>query len=420
MARGQTWLSNRWVRILGVAFVMHIISFIDRTNIAMAIPAMRAELKLSASTVGFATGSLFFAYMVLQIPAARLATTWSVRKLIFFMAIAWGIASLSAAFVHGAVGLTLNRLAVGLCEGGEMTAVIILIRHWFTRGERAKANTLFMMSVPLSSVIASPISGLLLQHFGWRQMFVIEALPAFIWAFVWLALITDRPAQAAWLPQDERQRLETELAAEERAMPKLEGHWRQVLVHPAVILLTIYNLLTLMASWGINIWLPTLLKEGGISIATVGFLAALPYAAGAVMMYVGLHQLRPHAGAEVAHDCPDNAGRRVHAARPRYRRGSSGRRGDLLRLGERVLLWPVRAVLGTALGNLPGQCRRGGNRLDQRRDLASSGVRVRLRQDGHEQLWHGHRPRGRGVHRLRRGGRLHSGSHQEARAQALA
>ena len=210
MAPGQTWLSNRWVRILGVAFVMHIISFIDRTNIAMAIPAMRAELKLSASTVGFATGSLFFAYMVLQIPAARLATTWSVRKLIFFMAIAWGIASLSAAFVHGAVGLTLNRLAVGLCEGGEMTAVIILIRHWFTRSERAKANTLFMMSVPLSSVIASPISGLLLQHFGWRQMFVIEALPAFIWAFVWLALITDRPAQAAWLPQDERQRLETE------------------------------------------------------------------------------------------------------------------------------------------------------------------------------------------------------------------
>ena len=59
MTPGQTWLSNRWVRILGVAFVMHIISFIDRTNIAMAIPAMRAELKLSASTVGFATGSLF-------------------------------------------------------------------------------------------------------------------------------------------------------------------------------------------------------------------------------------------------------------------------------------------------------------------------------------------------------------------------
>ena len=57
-------------------------------------------------------------------------------------------------------------------------------------------------------------------------------------------------------------------------------------MHPAVILLTIYNLLALMASWGINIWLPTLLKEGGISIATVGFLTALPYAAGAVMMYL--------------------------------------------------------------------------------------------------------------------------------------
>lgn len=77
---------------------MHVISFVDRTNIAMAIPSIRSELGLSAAAIGFATGWLFFAYMVLQIPAGRLADTWSVRKLIFLMSIAWGIASLSTAF----------------------------------------------------------------------------------------------------------------------------------------------------------------------------------------------------------------------------------------------------------------------------------------------------------------------------------
>jgi MFS family permease len=283
-ARSSGWLTNRWIRILGVSFIMHFISMVDRTNIAMAIPSMRADLHLTASSIGFASGSLFFTYMVLQVPAGRLASVWSVRKLIFCMSIAWGIASFSTAFVHDAVGLTLNRLAVGLCEGGEMTAVIVLIRHWFSRSERARANTLFMMSVPLASVIASPISGALLQYCGWRWMFVIEALPAVIWAFVWLALIEDRPEQAAWLDAAERQKLQAELAAEDRTVRKITGHWLQVAVHPAVILLTLYNLLALMANWGVTIWLPTLLKESGISIATVGFLTALPYAAGAVMM----------------------------------------------------------------------------------------------------------------------------------------
>ena len=68
---------NRWVRILGVAFVMYVISVVDRTNIAMAIPALRSELGLSASAIGFATGMFFWGYIVLQIPAGRLAAVWS-------------------------------------------------------------------------------------------------------------------------------------------------------------------------------------------------------------------------------------------------------------------------------------------------------------------------------------------------------
>jgi len=53
---------NRWIRILGVAFVMYVLSYIDRTNIAMAIPAMRSELGISASAIGFATGTFFWGY----------------------------------------------------------------------------------------------------------------------------------------------------------------------------------------------------------------------------------------------------------------------------------------------------------------------------------------------------------------------
>jgi MFS family permease len=135
-------------------------------------------------------------------------------------------------------------------------------------------------------VIANPISGVLLQHVGWQWMFVLEALPAFIWAGVWLALITDRPEQATWLDPAERDRLTAALAEEERTGPQLAGHWSRAIWHPAVLLLTLYNLLALAANWGVTLWLPTLLRESGFSIGAVGWLSALTYAVGALMMFL--------------------------------------------------------------------------------------------------------------------------------------
>jgi MFS family permease len=93
-------LRNRWVRILGVACIMHIVAFIDRNNIAMAIPSMGESLGLSAASIGFASGSLYLTYIVLQVPAGRLAETWSAKNVILISAILWGFISLSTAFVR--------------------------------------------------------------------------------------------------------------------------------------------------------------------------------------------------------------------------------------------------------------------------------------------------------------------------------
>jgi MFS family permease len=61
---------------------MYVLSVVDRTNIAMAIPAMRSELGISASAIGFATGVFFWGYIIRQIPAGRLAAVWSVKWVI--------------------------------------------------------------------------------------------------------------------------------------------------------------------------------------------------------------------------------------------------------------------------------------------------------------------------------------------------
>ena len=174
------------MRILGVAFVMYVLSYIDRTNIAMAIPAMRTELGISASAIGVATGMFFWGYIILQIPAGRLASVWSAKWVILGLLLFWSLVSFSTAFVRTENQLIANRFILGLFEGGVLTCTIVLIRKWFTRAERARANTMFLISIPIASVIANPISGIVLAHFGWQMMFIVEALPGLVWALVWI------------------------------------------------------------------------------------------------------------------------------------------------------------------------------------------------------------------------------------------
>jgi MFS family permease len=277
---------NRWVRILIVALLMYIISMIDRTNIAMAIPSMRAELGLGRAGIGFATGTFFFGYVVLQIPAGRLSSVWSAKWVIFTLLLFWGAISASTALVHTEGELILNRFMLGVAEGGVLTSTLVLIRNWFTREERARANTVFLMSLALGSVIANPISGVVLKLSTWQWMFIIEAIPCFVWAAFWAIAITDRPEQAAWLPAGERRRLSAALAAERALETPIHGHWTRAIWNPAVLIIAAYNFLALAANWGVTIWLPSVLKQAGLSIMSVGFLSAIPYAAGAIAMLI--------------------------------------------------------------------------------------------------------------------------------------
>ena len=283
-ARSAALVRNRWLRILGVAFVMYVLSYIDRVNIAMATPAIRADLGLSPATMGLAAGFFPWGYIVLQIPAGRLAGTWSAKRVIAIQLVLWSAVALSTAFVDTDLQLILNRFALGLAEGGVLTCTIVLIRAWFTKAERARANTLFLMSLAIGPVIANPVSGLVLHFVGWRAMFVIEALPALLWGLVWWWAIEDDPRDARWLEPGERDRLTAELDAEHATLAAPRGHWLATLWHPAVLLLALYNFAALSTEYGVNFWLPTVLKDTGQSILAVGFLSAIPYAVGAAAM----------------------------------------------------------------------------------------------------------------------------------------
>lgn len=276
---------SRWARILGVAFVMYLLAYVDRTNLSMAAPFVTEELGLTPAGLGFANGLFFWGYIVLQIPAGRLASTWSPKRVLLCLMLLWSIVSLTTALVHTPLELAVNRFALGLSEGGVLTCTLVLIRNWFTKAERARANALFLLTFPIGPMIAGPISGLILSYSHWRWMFVLEAIPGLVWAIVWWWAIEDRPEDAKWLPAGERSDLIERLTVEaDQASATISSHWLSTLWHPTVLLLALYNFLALMAEWGVNFWFPTVLKETGLPIGMVGLLASVPSVLGIIVM----------------------------------------------------------------------------------------------------------------------------------------
>ncbi len=278
-------LRNRWFRIQGVATILYIFSQIDKANIAVAFPGMRADLGLSATALGFAVGMFAWGYLVLQIPVGRLTSAWSAKRMLMMLGILWSLVSASTALVHSETELVVNRLVLGMSEGGVLPAVVVVMRCWFTQRERARAN-LALLGTPIAAAIGNAVCGLAVSYVGWRWMFVVTAGASLLWCGVWWWAVEDDPRPSRWLDPAVKRALVADLDAEVRRGPVVDRHWFKALWHPTVVILAIYNLLGLTAFWGLTFWLPTLLVEGGRAIGVAGLLASIPYVVSIVMAFI--------------------------------------------------------------------------------------------------------------------------------------
>lgn len=279
---------QRWLRILSISFVMYTISYIDRTNVSMALPAMSAELHMDPQQAGDAVGIFFWGYLLLQMPAGHLAQHWSAKKVVAILLVAWGLCSVATGLVRSATQFWVMRLVLGLAEGGVWPAVLVLVAHWFPRTERARANAYWMMCLPLSVVISSPLSGWLLMHWNWRVLLIVEGALPFVWLLVWLMTIDDFPRQAEWISTEEREYLEKTLVAEAAdAKPQERVSYMAALLSPQVLVLTAIYFLRNFGSYGSLFWLPTALgKAKKLSDLTLGNLVTIPYILAAILMVI--------------------------------------------------------------------------------------------------------------------------------------
>jgi MFS family permease len=280
--------SSRWGRLIPIAFITYSLAYVDRANYSFgAAGGMAHDLNINAAASSLLGALFFLGYFFFQVPAAYYAEKRSVKELIFWSLILWGIFAAATGLLTDIGLLYVDRFLLGVMESVVLPGMLIFLSHWFTKAERSRANTFLILGNPITVLWMSIVSGYLVQAFGWRGMFIIEGAPPIIWAFVWRAMVEDWPHQAAWLDPNERVELERKLEDEQRQFKPVKDY-AAAFRTPMVITLAIQYFCWSVGVYGFVIWLPSMLKAAGeTSIVLVGWLSAGPYLAAAALMVIG-------------------------------------------------------------------------------------------------------------------------------------
>ncbi len=282
-----TVAAKRWWYIMPIVFITYSLAYLDRANFSFASAAgINEDLGITKGMASLLGALFFLGYFFFQIPGAIYAERRSVKKLIFWCLILWGGCASLTGVVSNIPMLAAIRFILGVVEAAVMPAMLIYISNWFTKSERSRANTFLILGNPVTVLWMSVVSGYLIHAFGWREMFIIEGIPAVIWAFCWWVLAKDKPAQAGWLSADEKRALQQQLDEEQRGI-KAVRNYGEAFRSRNVILLCVQYFAWSIGVYGFVLWLPSILRSGmQMGMVEAGWLSAVPYLAATIAMIV--------------------------------------------------------------------------------------------------------------------------------------
>jgi ACS family tartrate transporter-like MFS transporter len=289
----QTTMRKVYLRLLPFAILTYFLCYLDRINVGFAALTMNKDLGLTASMFGLATGAFFWGYFLLEVPSNIILEKVGARLWIARIMITWGLLSGATAFCTGPYSFMTVRFLLGLAEAGFFPGILLFFTYWFPDRHRARIVSGFMLALPLAVAFGAPISTATLELdgilglAGWKWLFIAEAVPTVLVGIVVFFYVTDRPAVARWLNDDERAWLAATMEHERgqiearRKVGVLQAFW-----DPKVLLLSLNYLGILTASLGLLIFLPQMVKQLGLTNMQVGWVSMIPYICGAVSMLV--------------------------------------------------------------------------------------------------------------------------------------
>ena len=279
-------------RIMPLAIICFLFSYFDRINISFAKAQMQQELGLTDAAYGLAASMFFVGYVLFEVPSSLGLKRYGAPAWICRIMVSWGLATAALVFAYTQYTLYFLRFLIGVMEAGFGPAILFYLACWFPRKHLAKMNGLWFLAVPLAGAVGGPAAGVLLGTMdgvlglaGWHWLFLMSGLPCVVLGLLVLWKLDRDIEEAKWLSREEKDLLAENLAQDKRAAkPVLGSIWRVLLTREVAIMAFIYYVVK-TASYGLNFWMPHLIKSSGVQdMLWVGVLSALPYAVACIGM----------------------------------------------------------------------------------------------------------------------------------------
>ncbi|URD45388.1 MFS transporter (plasmid) [Pseudomonas sp. BYT-5] len=293
MMEGERSLIFRKVtwRLIPFLCFCYLASYLDRINVGFAKLQMMSDLNLSETVYGLGAGLFFIGYILFEVPSNLALQRVGAKFWIARIMVSWGILSGLTMFVTNDIQFYILRFLLGTAEAGFLPGVLYYLSQWFPSYRRGRIISLFMIGLPLSSLVGSPISGWIMENFkdvgsfaNWQWLFLLEAIPTVLLGFLCLILLPNRVEDAKWLTVEERRELRFALDADQSE--NLGGHsFRDGFFNLKVWMLGGIDFSILLCAYAMGFWLPTFIKSAGVTDAShIGLLVAIPSVAGLVGM----------------------------------------------------------------------------------------------------------------------------------------
>jgi len=283
------------LRIIPFMFLLYIVSYLDRANIGYAALEMNKELALTSEAFGFISGIFFIGYFLFEVPSNVMLNKFGARVWIARILVTWGAIAAATAFAQTANQLYVLRFFLGVAEAGFFPGVIVYLTYWFRSKELATTVALFTAAIPVSYIIGAPLSTWIMDNIkwfdwsGWRWMLFLEGVPAVFLGIACFFFLTDKPEQAKWLTQQEKDWLLAELERDRQSRKNVKRLGvLKTMVNKKVLYLAFIYFVYQCGSLGVGYWMPQIIKgfSSDLSHTQIGLIAMLPYIVATAAMII--------------------------------------------------------------------------------------------------------------------------------------
>jgi ACS family D-galactonate transporter-like MFS transporter len=162
------------------------INYIDRGSLSIAAPALRDELQLSPSQMGFLLASFFITYAGFQILSGWMVDRFNVNSVLTTGFFIWSVATAATSMAHSFTALLVLRLLLGAGESVAFPSYSKILAKHCPEILRGRANALISSGIASGPAFGIFFGAMLMARYGWRPVFQGLGLLSLLWLIPWI------------------------------------------------------------------------------------------------------------------------------------------------------------------------------------------------------------------------------------------